>query len=75
MKQETFKVRFNTYATTDQNCWRIIDSKGNETLVEKIVIQVNCSTTKDWIKEAQEYKYHISCIGMLKVVDNCALIY
>jgi hypothetical protein len=75
MKKQAFKIRFNNYSTSDQNCWRIIDSKGNETLVEKVVIQVVCTTTKDWMEETQEFKYHISCVGNLVVRDNQALIY
>lgn len=75
MTKQTFKIRFNTQETSEKNCWRIIDSQGKETLVDNITIQVNCNTSKDWMEETQEYKYHISCVGMLKIEDNCAIIY
>ena len=74
MKTQTFKIRYNTSATSGKNCWRVIDSENNETLFDDIIIQTGCCTTKDWMDETQEYKYHISCKGTLKIIDNCAII-
>ena len=74
MKTQKYKIRYNTAATSDKNCWRVIDSENNETLVDDIIIQTGCCTTKDWIEELQQYKYHISCEGVLSFIDNKAVI-
>ena len=74
MKNDIYKIRYNTAATSDEKCWRVIDSKGKETLVNGINIVVPCITTKDWMEETQEYKYHITCQGRLFVEDNFAFI-
>ena len=72
---ETFRIRYNTNAKDDTNCWRIIREDGNEVLVDKIDIQVPTFTTKDWIEEVNGYKYHLSCIGSLVMsTGNKAII-
>jgi hypothetical protein len=71
---DIFKIRYNTMSKSDKNCWRIIDSDGDEFLVDDIIIKTHCFTTKDWMEETQEYKYHLSCKGTLVINDNCAII-
>ena len=73
MKKQIFKIRYNTLATSDENCWRVI-SDGDEILVNGISIQGNVTTTKDFIKEINQYKYHITCTGVLEVKNNIAYI-
>lgn len=71
---DVFQIRYNTAATSDSNCWRVIDSNGNEILVDGINILVPCITTKDWIEEIQQYKYHLTCKGRLIIEENFAFI-
>lgn len=73
-QNDMYQIRYNTAATSDSNCWRVIDSKGNEHLVDGINILVPCITTKDWIEEIQQYKYHLTCKGRLVIEENFAFI-
>ena len=73
-QNDTYRIRYNTAATTDSNCWRVIDSKGNEHLVDGVNILVPCITTKDWNEELQLYKYHLCCKGRLVIEENFAFI-
>lgn len=72
---QTYRIRYNTNATNDTNCWRIIFEDESEILVDQINIQVPTVTTKDWIEEIHNYKYHLSCKGNLKITDNKAVIF
>lgn len=74
MKNDTFKIRFNTASKTESFCWRIIDSENNEKLVHGINILVPCLTTRDWIEEIKDYKYHMTCRGRLLIEDDFAFI-
>lgn len=73
MKKQTFKIRYNTAATSDQNCWRVI-ADGQEILVDGISIQGQVTTTKDYMEDIKDYKYHITCTGILEIRDNIAYI-
>jgi uncharacterized membrane protein len=42
--------------------------------VSEIIIDGHTSTTKDWMPDLNEYKWHISCEGHCKVVDNIAYV-
>lgn len=68
-----YKIRFNTMSNSDKSCWRILYDK-EEMLVDNISINVFCTTTKDFISETGEYKYHITCSGRLEVRDGVAII-
>lgn len=74
MKNEIYKIRFNTDSKTDKLCWRVIDSKWDETLVDEVHILTPCYTTKDWLEEINDYKYHITCEGKLYISNNHAFI-
>jgi hypothetical protein len=73
-KNDIYRIRYNTAATSDLNSWRVIDSKGNEHLVGGVDILVPCITTKDWIEEINAYKYHLTCKGRLVIEENFAFI-
>jgi len=73
MDQKTFKIRFNTAALSDKNCWRLI-SDGQEILVDGISVQGIITTTKDFMADSNEFKYHITCTGVLEIKDNIAYI-
>ena len=68
-----YKIRFNTNSKSDIGCWRIL-YEGVEFLVDDINIKVPCTTTKDFMKETNEFKYHISCSGQLEIKDGVAYI-
>jgi hypothetical protein len=66
-----YKIRFNN----EQKLWRVIRTRDNhEILVEDVSIEVPCETSKDWIEETQEYKYHITCKGALLLKNKVAFI-
>jgi hypothetical protein len=65
-----YKIRYNTKATSTEKCWRIMDSNNNEFLVDSVEIENSCITTKDWMDETQEYKFHITTKGVLYVDEN-----
>jgi hypothetical protein len=66
-----YKIRFNN----EQKLWRVIRTRDNhEILVEDVSIEVPCETSKDWIEESQEYKYHITCKGALLLKNKVAFI-
>lgn len=72
---QNFRIRYNTNATDDTNCWRIIFEDDTEALVDHIDIQVPTKTTKDWIPEIEQYKYHLTCYGSLVIsTENKAII-
>lgn len=73
-QNDIYRIRYNTSATTDSNCWRVIDSNGHEHLVDGVNILVPCITTKDWSHELQSFKYHLRCSGRLIIEENFAFI-
>jgi hypothetical protein len=73
MKKQTFKIRYNTSATSDKNCWRVI-ADDKEFLVDGISVTGNVTTTKDFIEDINQFKYHITCTGVLEIKDNIAYI-
>jgi uncharacterized membrane protein len=70
---KTFQIRFNTVSTSENDRWRLIEN-GNEILVSNIVIDGYTYTTKDWMPELDNYKWHISCIGYCKIKNNIAYV-
>jgi hypothetical protein len=74
MEKQIFKIRFNNQAADGNEQWRIIDPKGQETLVKDVIIQVGCCTTEDWMEDTQEFKYHITCMGKLTLKEQYAVI-
>ena len=72
--KKTYHIRYNTHSKDDSTSWRLICGD-EEILVSDIFITAKTFTTKDFIEELNEYKYHISCTGNLKIRDNVAYIY
>ena len=72
-KIKKFQIRFNVNSTSDENRWRLIED-GNEILVSEIVVDGLTKTTKDWMSELNEYKWHVSCEGYCEVIDNIAYV-
>jgi uncharacterized membrane protein len=72
-KIRKFQIRYNTHSTSEETRWRLIED-GNEILVASIIIDGHTSTTKDWIAELNEYKWHVSCKGHCIIKDNIAYV-
>jgi uncharacterized membrane protein len=70
---KTYQIRYNTVSQNDTERWRLIEN-GNETLVANIIIDGSTYTTKDWMEEIQDYKWHITCEGHCEVKNNIAYI-
>jgi uncharacterized membrane protein len=68
-----YQIRFNTNSISDEDRWRLI-SENKEILVSDIVIDGYVYTSKDWVKDINDYKWHISCIGDCVVENNIAVI-
>lgn len=71
--EKTYKIRYNTQSTDDSTNWRLICDE-EEILVEDIYITSQTNTTKDWVEELKQHKYHIICTGHLIIKDNVAYI-
>ena len=72
-KIKNFQIRYNTNSKSDEDRWRLIED-GNEIFVSDIIIDGHTRTTKDWMHELNEHKWHISCIGYCKVKNNVAYV-
>jgi uncharacterized membrane protein len=72
-KIKKFQIRYNTQSTSDVDRWRLIED-GNEILVSDIIIDGHTFTTKDWMPELNEHKWHISCEGHCDVKNNVAYV-
>lgn len=70
---KTYQIRYNTVSKDDNERWRLIEN-GNETLVANIIIDGSTYTTKDWIEEIQDYKWHVTCEGHCEIKNNIAYI-
>jgi len=73
-QSKTYQIRYNNNTKDNENeRWRLIEN-GNEILVSDIYIDGHTNTTKDWLEEIQDYKWHISCVGHCEIRSNCAYI-
>jgi len=70
---KTYQIRYNTISKTENERWRLIEN-GNETLVSDVIVDGHTYTTKDWMEDIQDYKWHISCVGYCNVKNNIAYI-
>jgi len=70
---KTYQIRYNTVSTTENERWRLIEN-GNEILVSDVIVDGHTHTTKDWMPEINDYKWHISCVGHCVVKNNIAYI-
>jgi uncharacterized membrane protein len=75
MKEESkvYQIRFNTHSKDDSDRWRLIEN-GNEIIVGHIIVDGHTSTTKDWMDDIGDFKWHISCVGYCQIKDNVAYI-
>lgn len=71
--EKNYNIRYNTKSTDDSNRWRL-NCDGKEILVSNIVITSITHTKSVFIEELNELKYHISCVGVLQIIDNVAII-
>lgn len=69
---KVYQIRYNTHSTEESNRWRLI-CDNQEILVSNIIINSKTYTTKDYIEGLGD-KWHITCIGELKVENNVAHI-
>ena len=72
-QSKTYQIRYNTISKNDTERWRLIEN-GNEILISDIIINGYTHTTKDWMAEINDYKWHVSCVGHCVVKDNVAYI-
>lgn len=72
-KSKEYQIRYNTASKDDNERWRLIEN-GKETLVSDVIVDGHTYTTKDWLPEINEYKWHISCIGHCEIKNNVAYI-
>jgi len=70
---KTFQIRYNTNSTNECERWRLIEN-GNEILVSDIIVDGHTYTTKDWVPELNEFKWHISCKGVCELKNTVAYI-
>jgi uncharacterized membrane protein len=75
MKEQSkkFQIRFNTVSVSEDDRWRLIED-GKETLVSDIIVNGHVYTTKDWLEEINDYKWHISCEGFCSIKNNVAYV-
>ena len=72
-KSQKFQIRFNTVSTCEEDRWRLI-TDGEEILVSNIVVDGHTSTSKDWMQDIKDYKWHVSCEGYVSIKNNIAYI-
>lgn len=70
---KVYQIRYNTNSHSEKTRWRLIEN-GNEYHVSNIRINGHTYTTKDWIEEINDYKWHISCEGYCEIIDGVAYI-
>jgi uncharacterized membrane protein len=70
---KTYQLRFNTVSKSELDRWRLIEN-GNEILVSNIIIDGHTYTTRDWMVDINDWKWHISCTGHCEVKNNIAYI-
>lgn len=69
----TIKIRYNNECKDGKNYWRAIINS-IEYHVSDIVINVPCKTTKDYLIEKQEYKWHISVEAYSYEIDENGIL-
>jgi uncharacterized membrane protein len=72
-QSKEYQIRFNTHSKSDLDRWRLIEN-GNEIIVSNIIIDGHTYTTKDWMEDINDFKWHISCQGHCNIKDNVAYI-
>ena len=72
-EEKVYQIRYNTVSKDDTERWRLIED-GKETLVANIIIDGSTFTTKDWMEDIQDYKWHVACEGYCEIKNNIAYI-
>ena len=72
-ESKVYQIRFNTHSKDDSDRWRLIEN-GNETIVAHIIVDGHTYTTKDWMEDINDFKWHISCVGYCEIKNNVAYI-
>jgi uncharacterized membrane protein len=72
-QSKEYQIRFNTHSKSENDRWRLIEN-GNEIIVSNIIIDGHTYTTKDWMEDINDWKWHISCQGHCNIKDNVAYI-
>lgn len=72
-ESKKYQIRYNTVSKKDSERWRLIEN-GNEILVSNIIIDGSTYTTKDWMEEIKDYKWHVTCEGHCEIKNNVAYI-
>ena len=67
------QIRYNTASINETDKWRLIEN-GKQHLVSKIIIDDKISTSKDWVEEINDFKWHISSYGNFKIDNGVAYI-
>jgi len=68
-----YQIRYNTNSTNDNDRWRLIEN-GIEVLVSNIIINGRTYTSKDWIDDISDFKWHITCDGHCEIRNSIAYI-
>ena len=71
--QKTYQIRYNNHSTDESNRWRLI-CDDEQIFVKDIYITSRAYTTKDFVGDIQDYKYHITCAGYLNILGGVAYI-
>lgn len=66
-------IRYNTQSKDDETRWRLIDN-GKEYLIQKVIIDNNITTSKDWMEDIEQFKWHISLKGKCRIENNIAYV-
>lgn len=72
-KSKTYQIRFNTHSKDESDRWRLIEN-GNEIIVSNVVVDGHTHTTKDWMDDIKDWKWHISCVGHCQIKNGVAYI-
>ena len=70
---KSYQIRYNNNSKDDSTSWRLI-TESNEILVSNVFISSQTKTTKNYIADIKDYKYHITCTGNLEIRNNVAYI-
>ena len=65
-KKIAYQIRYNTKAKDSSELWRILFEE-QEIFVSSITIFAPATTTKDFVKEIDDFKYHITAFGNMEL--------
>lgn len=72
-QSKIYQIRFNTHSKNENDRWRLINER-KELLVSNVIIDGKTFTTKDWIPEINDWKWHVSCEGYCDIKNGVAYI-